>query len=69
LKRERYLSGKDKTGAYRANVNTYWYRTVERVLNTMTPLSVFLRDAGRPDERSSQVWASIIQFIHSRVFA
>ena len=50
-----------------AMVGTHWYNTAERVLKTITPLSMFLRDAGIPGELSSQVRSFIIAVIHTRV--
>jgi len=69
LKRAKYLRKIDKEDVNIANPNTYWDRTVESVLKTITPPSLFLRDAGIPGERSSQVWASIIEVMHSQVIA
>jgi hypothetical protein len=69
LKRAKYLRVPriDKSNTREANAETHWDRTVERVLKTTTPLSVFLRDPGTPGERSSQVRSFIIEDMHSRV--
>ena len=48
-------------------VDTHWDRTVERVLKTITPLSVFLREVEIPGEQSSQVKLFIIEVMHARV--
>ena len=69
LKRERYLrvSAINKKNIGIIKVETHWDRTVERVLKTVTPLSVFLRDAGTPGKQSSQVRSCIIDVMHIRV--
>jgi hypothetical protein len=68
LKRARYLQVPEinKSNVI-AKAETHWDRTVESVLKTITPLSVFLRDAGIPGEQSSQVRLFIIEVMHARV--
>ena len=60
-------SSQNKSTTSIAKAETYCDRTVERVLKTITPLSVFLRDAEIPGERSSQVRSFIIEAMHIRV--
>lgn len=68
LKRPKYLRvPRNKSNTTEANAETHWDSTVERVLKTTTPLSVFLRYPGRFGERSSQVRSFIIEYMHSRV--
>lgn len=50
-----------------AKAETHWDRTVDSVLKTITPLSVFLRDVGTPGEESSQVRPFIIEVMQARV--